>query len=127
MKISIVEVIIVLFVFEIVWTIVKVFFSPNKNYKIMKATQYFDKQVGHFTDHQKVMKIKEEVNELDVSLQSGNPIDMIEECSDVATIAYHIAVRNGYKGTPSDLYLQAYKKMKHRIDNGERDYINKDF
>lgn len=91
------------------------------------AIQYFDKQVGHFTDSQKVTKIREEVNELDGSLEFGNPINTIDECSDVATIAYHIAVRNGYKGTPNDLFIQAYEKMKHRIDNGERDYINKDF
>lgn len=98
-----------------------------KNVIIKKAIQYFDEQVGHFTDSQKVTKIREEVNELDGSIEFGNPTDTIEECSDVATIAYHIAVRNGYKGTPNDLFIEAYKKMKHRIENGERDYKNRDF
>lgn len=26
-----------------------------------------------------------------------------------------------------DTFIQAYKKMKRRIDNGKRDYKNKDF
>lgn len=33
--------------------------------EIPKAVDYFDEQVGHFTDSQKVTKLREEVNELD--------------------------------------------------------------
>jgi hypothetical protein len=33
-----------------------------KNVIIKKVIQYFDEQVGHFTDSQKVIKIREEVN-----------------------------------------------------------------
>jgi MazG nucleotide pyrophosphohydrolase domain. len=96
--------------------------------KIIEAVKYFDEQVGHFTDSQKVMKIREEVNELDGAIElSGKPEDVIEECSDVLAIAYHIAKRNGYTGTPGDLFMQAYEKMKRRIESGERDYKNRDF
>ena len=103
--------------------------------KIKKAVRYFDKQVGHFTDIQKIFKIRVETMELqgainyktlDVDQDFANTA-IIDECSDVLTIAFHIATRNGYRGTPNDLFLQAYEKMKGRIERGESDYINKDF
>ena len=103
--------------------------------KIKKAVRYFDKQVGHFTDIQKIFKIRVETMELqgainyktlDVDQDFANTA-IIDECSDVLTIAFHIATRNGFEGTPNDLFLQAYEKMKGRIERGERDYINKDF
>ena len=103
--------------------------------KIKKAVRYFDKQVGHFTDIQKVIKIREETTELQGSIiyktvsfkpEAANAA-IIDECSDVLTVAFHIATRNGYKGTPNDLFMQAYNKMKRRIESGERDYINRDF
>ena len=103
--------------------------------KIKKAVRYFDKQVGHFTDIQKTDKIREETLELRGAINyktiSVNPnvanAAIIDECSDVLTVAFHIATRNGYKGTPNDLFMQAYNKMKRRIESGERDYINRDF
>ena len=103
--------------------------------KIKKAVRYFDKQVGHFTDIQKIFKIRVETMELQGAInyktlevdQDFANTAIIDECSDVLTIAFHIATRNGYKGTPNDLFLQAYEKMKGRIERGERDYINKDF
>ena len=103
--------------------------------KIKKAVRYFDKQVGHFTDIQKIFKIRVETMELQGAInyktlevdQDFANAAIIDECSDVLTIAFHIATRNGYKGTPNDLFLQAYEKMKGRIERGERDYINKDF
>ena len=95
--------------------------------KIKKAVRYFDKQVGHFTDIEKIIKIEEEISELAESIRSGSEKEIVDECSDVLTIAFHIATRNGYKGTPNDLFMQAYEKMKGRIERGERDYFNKDF
>lgn len=95
--------------------------------KIKKAVRYFDKQVGHFTDIEKIIKIEEEISELAESIRSGSEKEIVDECSDVLTVAFHIATRNGYKGTPNDLFMQAYNKMKRRIESGERDYINKDF
>ena len=103
--------------------------------KIKKAVRYFDKQVGHFTDIQKTDKIREETTELHgaliyktVSLNADAAnSSIVDECSDVLTVAFHIATRNGYKGTPNDLFMQAYNKMKRRIESGERDYINRDF
>lgn len=95
--------------------------------KIKTAISYFNDQVGHFTDSQRVMKLREEVNELDGSIELGTPVDTVEECSDVIAISYHIATRNGYEGTPDGLFLLAYQKMKRRIESGERDYKNKDF
>lgn len=103
--------------------------------KINDAIKYFDKQVGHFTDIQKVAKIRDETMELrgainyktlEVDQDFANTA-IIDECSDVLTIAFHIATRNGFEGTPNDLFLQAHEKMKGRIERGERDYINKDF
>ncbi len=94
--------------------------------KINEAVKYFDEQVGHFTDYQKIAKLREETNELENSFGLTND-DTIDECSDVLTIAFHIASRNGYKGTPNDLFMQAYYKMKRRIEKGERDYKNRDF
>ena len=103
--------------------------------KIKKAVRYFDKQVGHFTDIQKVIKIREETMELQGAIiyktlelepEAANAA-IVDECSDVLTVAFHIATRNGYKGTPNDLFMQAYNKMKRRIESGERDYINRDF
>ena len=103
--------------------------------KIKKAVRYFDKQVGHFTDIQKIFKIRVETMELqgainyktlDVDQNFANAA-IIDECSDVLTVAFRIATRNGYKGTPNDLFMQAYNKMKRRIESGERDYINRDF
>ena len=103
--------------------------------KIKKAVRYFDKQVGHFTDIQKIFKIRVETMELQGAInyktlevdQDFANTAIIDECSDVLTIAFHIATRNGFEGTPNDLFLQAYEKMKGRIERGERDYINKDF
>lgn len=103
--------------------------------KIKKAVRYFDKQVGHFTDIQKVIKIREETMELQGAIiyktlelePDVANASIIDECSDVLTVAFHIATRNGYKGTPNDLFMQAYNKMKRRIESGERDYINRDF
>ena len=103
--------------------------------KIKKAVRYFDKQVGHFTDLQKIYKIREETTELQgaliykaVSLNADAAnSSIVDECSDVLTVAFHIATRNGYKGTPNDLFMQAYNKMKRRIESGERDYKNRDF
>ena len=103
--------------------------------KINYAIKYFDKQVGHFTDIQKIFKIRVETMELQGAInyktlevdQDFANTAIIDECSDVLTIAFHIATRNGYKGTPNDLFLQAYEKMKRRIESGERDYINRDF
>ena len=103
--------------------------------KIKKAVRYFDKQVGHFTDIQKIFKIRVETMELQGAInyktlevdQDFANAAIIDECSDVLAVAFHIATRNGYKGTPNDLFLQAYEKMKGRIERGERDYINKDF
>ena len=95
--------------------------------KIKKAVRYFDKQVGHFTDIEKIIKIEEEISELAESIRSGSEKEIVDECSDVLTVAFHIATRNGYKGTPNDLFMQAYNKMKRRIESGERDYINRDF
>lgn len=95
--------------------------------KIKKAVRYFDKQVGHFTDIQKIIKIEEEISELAESIRDGSKSEIVDECSDVLTVAFHIATRNGYKGTPNDLFMQAYEKMKRRIESGERDYINRDF
>ena len=95
--------------------------------KIKKAVRYFDKQVGHFTDIEKIIKIEEEISELAESIRSGSEKEIVDECSDVLTVAFHIATRNGYKGTPNDLFMQAYHKMKRRIESGERDYINRDF
>ena len=95
--------------------------------KIKKAVRYFDKQVGHFTDIEKIIKIEEEISELAESIRSGSEKEVVDECSDVLTVAFHIATRNGYKGTPNDLFMQAYNKMKRRIESGERDYINRDF
>jgi hypothetical protein len=103
--------------------------------KIKKAVRYFDKQVGHFTDIQNVIKIREETMELQGAIiyktlelepDVANAA-IVDECSDVLTVAFHIATRNGYKGTPNDLFMQAYNKMKRRIESGERDYINRDF
>ena len=103
--------------------------------KIKKAVRYFDKQVGHFTDIQKVIKIREETMELQGAIiyktlelepDVANAV-IVDECSDILTVAFHIATRNGYKGTPNDLFMQAYNKMKRRIESGERDYINRDF
>ena len=95
--------------------------------KIKKAVRYFDKQVGHFTDIEKIIKIEEEISELAESIRSGSEKEIVDECSDVLTVAFHIATRNGYKGTPNVLFMQAYNKMKRRIESGERDYINRDF
>ena len=95
--------------------------------KIKKAVRYFDKQVGHFTDIEIIIKIEEEISELAESIRSGSEKEIVDECSDVLTVAFHIATRNGYKGTPNDLFMQAYNKMKRRIESGERDYINRDF
>ena len=95
--------------------------------KIKKAVRYFDKQVGHFTDIEKIIKIEEEISELAESIRSGSEKEIVDECSDVLTVAFHIATRNGYKGTPNDLFMQAYNKMKRRIESGERDCINRDF
>lgn len=95
--------------------------------KIKKAVRYFDKQVGHFTDIEKIIKIEEEISELAESIRSGSEKEIVDECSDVLTVAFHIATRNGYKGTPNDLFMQAFNKMKTRIEAGERDYINRDF
>ena len=95
--------------------------------KIKKAVRYFDKQVGHFTDIEKIIKIEEEISELAESIRSGSEKEIVDECSDVLTVAFHTATRNGYKGTPNDLFMQAYNKMKRRIESGERDYINRDF
>lgn len=103
--------------------------------KIKDAVKYFDEQVGHFSDIQKIAKIRDETMELQGAInyktlevdQNFANTAIIDECSDVLTIAFHIATRNGYKGTPDDLFLQAYEKMKGRIERGERDYINKDF
>ena len=95
--------------------------------KIKKAVRYFDKQVGHFTDIEKIIKIEEEISELAESIRSGSEKEIVDECSDVLTVAFHISTRNGYKGTPNDLFMQAFNKMKRRIESGERDYINRDF
>ena len=95
--------------------------------KIKKAVRYLDKQVGHFTDIEKIIKIEEEISELAESIRSGSEKEIVDECSDVLTVAFHIATRNGYRGTPNDLFMQAYNKMKRRIESGERDYINRDF
>ena len=103
--------------------------------KIKKAVRYFDKQVGHFTDIQKTVKIREETTELQGALicktvsinDDAANLSILDKCSDVLTAAFHIATRNGYKGTPNDLFMQAYNKMKRRIGSGERDYINRDF
>ena len=95
---------------------------------IKQALRYFNKQVGHFSDTQKIIKIEEEVSELAEAVNIGFDTDgVIDECSDVLTIAYNIASRNGFTGTPNELFLQAYEKMKGRIERGERDYKNKDF
>jgi len=90
--------------------------------KTRKATAYFDEQVGHFTDIQKVFKLHQEVDELMEAVNEQDSDHIIDECSDVLAIAYHIATRNGYKGTPNDLFEAAYMKMKGRIERGERDY-----
>ena len=103
--------------------------------KIKKAVRYFDKQVGHFTDIQKIFKIRVETMELQGAInyktlevdQDFANTAIIDECSDVLTVAFHIATRNGYKGTPNELFMKAYEKMKGRIERGEMDYINKDF
>lgn len=105
--------------------------------KIKKAVRYFDKQVGHFSDLRKVDKIQIELTELrdainEKFLEVHSEVEIanaaiIDECSDVLTVAFHIATRNGYKGTPNDLFMQAYNKMKRRIESGERDYKNRDF
>ena len=95
--------------------------------KIKKAVRYFDNQVGHYTDIEKIIKIEEEISELAESIRSGSEKEIVDECSDVLTVAFHIATRNGYKGTPNDLFMQAFNKMKTRIEAGERDYINRDF
>ena len=103
--------------------------------KIKKAVRYFDKQVGHFTDIQKIFKIRVETMELQGAInyktlevdQDFANTAIVDECSDVLTIAFHIATRNGFEGTPNDLFMQAYEKMKGRIERGERDYINRDF
>lgn len=115
---------------------VRHFYKQNGHFTdIQIAVRYFDEQVGHFSDIQKIAKIRDETMELqgaitykalDVNEDIANAA-IIDECSDVLTIAFHIATRNGYKGTPDDLFLQAYEKMKCRIERGERDYINKDF
>ena len=92
------------------------------------AMEYFNQQVGHFSDIDKCDKLIEEVAELQeaVFLEQGAE-RIIEEASDNIAIAFHIAVRNGFKGDASDLVIQAYKKMKCRVESGERDYINRDF
>ena len=95
--------------------------------KIKKAVRYFDKQVGHLADIEKIIKIEEEISELAESIRSGSEKEIVDECSDVLAIAFHIATRNGFEGTPNDLFMQAYNKMKRRIESGERDYINRDF
>lgn len=97
--------------------------------EIEEAIAYFDSQVGHFyLDSHTVRKIKEETEELveAIVMEQGNE-RIIDECSDVLTVAYRTAVRKGFKGTPSDLFLQACKKMKCRVEKGERDYRNNDF
>ena len=96
--------------------------------KIKKAVRYFDKQVGHFSDIQNIEKINDETEELREAIEQQYGSDkIIDECSDVLTVAFRIATRNGFEGTPNDLFMQAYEKMKGRIERGERDYINKDF
>lgn len=97
--------------------------------EIKEAVAYFDSQVGHYyLDSHNVRKIKEETEELieAIVMEQGNE-RIIDECSDVLTVAYRTAVRKGFKGTPSDLFLQACNKMKCRVERGERDYKNKDF
>ena len=90
--------------------------------KALIATAYFDEHVGHFTDIQKVFKLHQEVDELMEAVNQQDDDHIIDECSDVLAIAYHIATRNGYQGTPNDLFHAAYMKMKGRIERGERDY-----
>ena len=71
--------------------------------KIKKAVRYFDKQVGHFTDMQKIFKIRVETMELQGAInyktlevdQNFANAAIIDECSDVLTVAFHIATRNG--------------------------------
>ncbi len=97
--------------------------------EIKEAVAYFDSQVGHYyLDSHTVRKIKEETEELieAIVMEQGSE-RIIDECSDVLTVAYRTAVRKGFKGTPCDLFLQAYNKMKGRIERGERDYKNINF
>ena len=61
-----------------------------------------------------------------IVMEQGNE-RIIDECSDVLTVAYRTAVRKGFKGTPCDLFLQACNKMKARVERGERDYKNINF
>lgn len=97
--------------------------------EIKEAVAYFDSQVGHFyLDSHTVRKIKEETEELieAIVMEQGSE-RIIDECSDVLTVAYRTAVRKGFKGTPCELFLKACDKMKGRVERGERDYKNKDF
>lgn len=96
---------------------------------IKKIKKYLDEQVGHFTDLNKITKLKEEVDELRHEIVKHSPeyYGVLDECCDVSAIAYHIASRHGFMGTPDDMLEYAYNKMKKRIESGERDYKNRDF
>lgn len=101
------------------------------NTNCQKALKILDSNVGHHTDRQRVLKLYEEVGELQQAVRDDENYEcrkgyinnaIIDECSDVLAIAYHIAVRNGYTGSANDLFNQAGKKMKERVKLGERDY-----
>lgn len=101
--------------------------SKCYNEKITESLFVFNENTGHFTNKQKVLKLFEEVAELQQAVRIQNETEIINECSDVLAIAFHIAAKNGYAGTPNDLFIQAAEKMKMRVKNGIKDYKNKDF
>lgn len=102
--------------------------SQQEVSNIKIALEFFDEHTNKFSSVQKFEKILDEAEELCEALDNVNLPDkeykdnIIDECSDILTVTYHIATRYGYKGTPNDLFIQAFQKMKNRIDSGERDY-----
>ena len=93
---------------------------------IEAATDYFDEHVGHYTDKQRFQKLLEEIAKLGVEINTEqvDKSKIIDECSDVLAVAFHIAKRAGFEHDPNELFLMAFDKMKYRIDNGLRDYKN---
>ena len=96
------------------------------NYKVSykEHVKYIDSQVGHHTETQRADKLNEECREVVVASLAENNEALIDECADVLTVAFHMAYRRGFSGSPNDMLEIAYKKMKRRVENGERDYIN---
>jgi len=105
----------------------KCYVTTKKMTDIEIIVRYFDEQVGHHTDKQRMNKLIEEVRELKSEIYTKEIIQsdkVIDECSDVLTVAFHIAKRSGFKGDANDLVVMAYRKMKGRIEAGERNYKN---